>query len=101
MDVHLATRNVLEGGGVSSISLESTSPRWWCGRNIREKRRTSQHRKRRNQGDEDAIRASGLKNVSSRAIAFRLHAQMNYNNNNNRENFPMGFCQTKTHDELL
>ena len=47
-----------------------------------QKRRTSQHRKRRNRRDEDAIRAWGSKNVNSRTIPFRLHAQVNYNNNN-------------------
>ena len=46
----------------------------------RQKRRTSQHRKRRNRGDEDAT-AWSSKNVNSRVIAFRLHAQMNYNSN--------------------
>ena len=51
-----------------------------------QKRRTFQHRKRRNRGDEDAIRAWSPKNVNSRATAFRLHAQMNYDNNNNNNN---------------
>ena len=44
----------------------------------RQQRRTSQHRKRRNRGDENTIWAWSPKNVNSRAIAFRLHAQMNY-----------------------
>ena len=40
----------------------------------RQKRRTSQHRKRRSRGDEDEIRAWSPENVNSRAIAVRLHA---------------------------
>ena len=49
----------------------------------RQKERTSQHRMRRNRRDEDVVRAWSPKNLNSRAIALRLHAQiMNYNNNN-------------------
>ena len=48
----------------------------------RQKRRTSQHRKRRKRGDGNTIRAWSPKNGNSRAIAFRLHAQTNHNNNN-------------------
>ena len=52
------------------------------GQKRRQKRRTSQHRKGRNRGDEDAIRFESPKNLNNHAIAFRLHGHMNYNKNN-------------------
>ena len=48
----------------------------------RQKRRTSQHRRKKKPERRKSDTSPRLKNVNSRAIAFRLHAQMIYNNNN-------------------
>ena len=49
----------------------------------RQKRRTSQHRRKKKPERRKSDTSLRPKNVNSRAIAFRLHAQMIYNNNNN------------------
>ena len=49
----------------------------------RQKRRISQHRRKKKLERRKSDTSLRLKNVNSRAIAFRLHAQMLYNNNGN------------------